>query len=203
MTKPKKVGGLLLILAVPLLILIFLEQFGEQHYAIPTDPSEAEGLSAEVPAGSLGQTFRLPKPLFNASGEVVSEKNFARKILILYYLPVAKADTAELVLEKLTRVQNVFEQDTLVRLLTVVPTQQIDSLTQLAQQYRAQPGVWNFVADTTQGKHLASLMPKGTNAATLVLIDQARQIRGYYHGTQEKEIDRLVAETRILLYGVK
>ena len=203
MTNPKKVGGLLLILAVPLLILLFLEQFGEQHYAIPTDPAEAEGLSAGVPAGSLGQIFRLPEPLFKASGEVVLEEDFAGKILILYHLPRANTDTAELVLEKLTRIQNVFEQDTLVSLLTVVSNQQIDSLSQLARRYRGQPGVWNFVADTTQGKLFAPLMPRGTNAATLVLIDRARQIRGYYHGTQEKEIDRLVAEVRILLYDIK
>ena len=203
MTNKKKLGGLLLLLVVPLLILLFLEQFGKQHYTIPTNPAEAEGLSAEVPAGSLGQAFRLPQPLSNASGETISEEYFAGKILILYRLPTASADTAELVLEKLTRIQNVFEQDTLVRLLTVVPTQQIDSLSQLTQRYRGQPGVWNFLADTTQGKPLASLMPKGTNAATLMLVDQAQQVRGYYHGTQEKEIDRLVAETRILLYDVK
>lgn len=203
MTNKKKMGGLLLILVVPLLILIFLEQFGEQHYTIPTDPAEAEGLSAEVPAGSLGRAFRWPKSLINAQGEAIPKRTFANHILVFYFLPPASIDTAELVLEKLSRIQNVFEQDSLVRLLTVVPTPRVDSLSQLAQRYRGQPGVWNFVADTTQGKISAPLMPEGTNAATLVLIDQAQQVRGYYHGTQEKEIDRLVAEARILLYDVK
>ncbi len=203
MTNLKKVGGLLLILAVPLLILIFLEQFGKQHYTIPTDPAEAEGLSAKVPAGSLGQAFRWPEPLFDARGEAVSAENFTDKILILHYLPSASTDTAELVLEKLTRIQNVFEQDSLVRLLTIVPTPRLDSLSQLAQRYRGQPGVWNFVADLTQSKLSAPLIPKGTNAATLVLINQAQRVSGYYNGMEEKEIDRLVAEARILLYDVK
>lgn len=203
MTNRKKVGGLLLILAVPLLILVFLEQFGEQHYTIPTDPAEAEGLSAEVPAGSLGQAFRLSEPLLNFKGETISGKDFVGEILIVYCLPTMHSDTAELVLEKLTRVQNVFEQDSLVRLLTVAPTRQLDSLSRLAQRYRGRPDVWRFLADTTEGNASAQLLPERTNAATLVLIDQAQQVRGYYDGTQEKEVDRLVAETRILLYDVK
>ena len=89
MTNPKKVGGLLLILAMPLLILVFLEQFGEQHYAIPTDPAEAEGLSAEVPAGSLGQAFRLPESWRDAEGSVISAEVFSGKILIIYWSPPA------------------------------------------------------------------------------------------------------------------
>lgn len=203
MTNPKKLGGLLLILAVPLLILLFLEEFGEQHYSIPTDPAEAEGLSADVPVGSLGQAFRLSVPLLNLENKAISAKDLTGKILVVYFLPREPSDTAEIVLEKLTRVQNVFEQDSLVRLLTVVPTKQLDSLSRLAQRYRAQTDAWMFLADTTQGKIAAQLLPKRTNAATLLLIDQEQQVRGYYDGGQEKEVDRLVAETRILLYGVK
>ena len=203
MTNRKKVGGLLLILAAPLLILLFLENFGRQHYAIPTNPAEAEGLSAEVPVGALGQTFRLPEPLADASAKSVSEGDFAGKILIVYYLPMAQSDTAEFVLEKLTRVQNVFEQDSSVRLLTIVPTPQLDSLSILARRYRGQPEAWSFLANTTQADISTQLLPKGTNAATLLLVDQGRQVKGYYDGMQEKEIDRLVAEARILLYDLK
>ncbi len=203
MTNSKKAGGLLLILAAPLLILLFLENFGEQHYTIPTDPAEAEGLSAEVPAGTLGQAFSLPESLLNFRGDAVLATDFADKILVVYCLPAIHSDTAKLILEKLTRVQNVFEQDTLVRLLTVVPTEQLDSLSQLTQQYRGQPGIWAFLADTTQGDVSAQLLPKGTNAATLLLVDRVQRVRGYYNGTEEKEVDRLVAETRILLYDVK
>ncbi|MGB3778464.1 MAG: hypothetical protein WA960_08890 [Tunicatimonas sp.] len=203
MTNSKKAGGLLLILAAPLLILLFLENFGEQHYTIPTDPAEAEGLSAEVPAGTLGQAFSLPESLLNFRGDAVLATDFADKILVVYCLPAAHSDTAKLILEKLTRVQNVFEQDTLVRLLTVVPTEQLDSLSQLTQQYRGQPGIWAFLADTTQGDVSARLLPKGTNAATLLLVDRVQRVRGYYNGTEEKEVDRLVAETRILLYDIK
>ena len=203
MTNPKKIGGLLLILAVPLLILVFLEQFGKQHYAIPTDPAEAEGLSAEVPAGSLGQAFRLPKSWRDAEGSVISEEVFSRKILIIYCESTMRSDTAALILEKLTRVQNVFEQDTLVRLITIIPTKRLSSLRELAQRYRAQPKVWTFLADTTPGSVSLKLLSEGTNAATLMLVDQAQRVRGYYDGTKEREMDRLVAEARILLYDVK
>lgn len=193
----------MLILAVPLFILLFLEQFGEQHYTIPTDPAEAEGLSAEVPAGALGQAFRLPVPLLNAKSKAQSSEDILGGILIAYFSSLSYPDTTKLVLEKLTRVQNVFEQDTLVLLLTVVPTKQLDTLLQLTQQYRGQPGRWMFLGDTTHAYASAGVLPQGTNAATLVLIGQAAKVRGFYDGTQEKEVDRLVAETRILLYDAK
>lgn len=192
----------MLILAVPLFILLFLEQFGEQHYTIPTDPAEAEGLSAEVPAGALGRVLRLPAPLLNAKFKAQSNEDILGGILIAYFSSAAHPDTTELVLEKLARVQNVFEEDTLVRLLTVVPTKQLDTLLQLAQRYRSQPDRWMFLGDTTQAYVSTEVLPPGTNAATLVLVQSAK-VYGYYDATQEKEVDRLVAEARILLYDAK
>jgi len=38
-------------------------------------------------------------------------------------------------------------------------------------------------------------------AESIVLVDEQRRIRGYYQGTSTKEIDRLVAEIKILLYS--
>jgi protein SCO1/2 len=42
------------------------------------------------------------------------------------------------------------------------------------------------------------------HSSKLVLVDKERRIRGYYNGTDEKEVDRLILETKILLheYGI-
>ncbi len=203
MTKGKKVGGLIMLLAIPVLILIFLEKFGQQHYTIPTDPQEAEGLSALVPAGSLGKDFQFPNQLIDDQGNNVSSGLLLDQHTILYILPQVFSDTAQLVLERLVGVQNIFEDSPGVQLVVVVPTDQTDSLSALARRYRSQKKNWRFLADTTQGEELYRMLPANTSSATVLLIDQEPRIRGYYAGLQEKEIDRLVVETRILLYGVE
>jgi protein SCO1/2 len=37
----------------------------------------------------------------------------------------------------------------------------------------------------------------------LILVDQDRHIRGYYDGTDPKEVDRLILETKILLREIE
>lgn len=202
MTKGKKVGGLVMLLAIPILILVFLEKFGQQHYTIPTDPSAAEGLSALVPAGALGKAFQLPDQLIDNQGNNVSSDLLLDQNTVWYMLPPVFSDTAQLVLERLVGVRDIFEGTPEVQLVVVVATDKLDSLSALTQRYRSQEKNWQFLADTTQGA-VPNLLPVGTSSATVVLLDQNQRVRGYYDGMQEKEIDRLVVETRILLYGVE
>lgn len=203
MTKGKKVGGLVMLLAIPILILVFLEKFGQQHYTIPTDPSAAEGLSALVPAGALGKAFQLPDQLIDNQGNNVSSDLLLDQNTVWYMLPPVFSDTAQLVLERLVGVRDIFEGTPEVQLVVVVATDQTDSLSVLAQRYRSRGKNWQFLANTTQGREHYSIFPPGTSSATVLLIDQKQRVRGYYDGMQEKEIDRLVVETRILLYGVE
>lgn len=202
MTNGKKVGGLVLLLAIPVFILVFLEQFGQQHYEVPTDPAEAEGLSAEMPVGSLGTEVQWPRRLMNGRGEALSTSTLTGEIIV-FPLEDVDSDTSQVVLEKLTRVQNVFEQEESVQILVIVRTQTLSVLSSLAQRYRSQEARWKFLADTTPAPSIRTTLPPGTSSSTLLLIDQDQKIRGYYNGMQEDEIDRLVVETRILLYGVK
>ncbi len=196
MTNGKKIGGLIALLAIPVAILLFLELFGQHHYDIPTDPDDAEGLSAEVPASYLGKPFSL-NSLVSVRGESALVADIAT---IIHALP-SDTDTARFVLEELTRVQDIFENNPGVQILTIVGTDQLDSLVLLSEQYRAQPGSWQFVSAPTD-THLLPQIPPQVTSAALMLTDQS-SIRGYYDGMQEKEIDRLVAETRILLRDVK
>ena len=203
MTNRKKAGGLVLLLAVPLLIIVFLEEFGKQHYTVPTDPAQAEGFSATVPASALGQNFRFSTPPINYRGNAVSEALLRGKATIIYFLPTINSDTAQVVLERLTAVQNVFESRSEVQLWVVVATSQTDNLPKLAQQYRSQEATWQFLADTTQKDISHPMLPPNATSATLLLVDPHQKVRGYYDGMEEEEIDRLILETRVLLYDVK
>lgn len=203
MTSRKKVGGLALLIGIPILILLFLQNFGQQHYIVPTDPAEAEGLSAEVPAGSLGKPFSPVTSLIDRQGNSVANDLLLGKQTIVFPLRKADTDTAQAVLEQLTRVQDVFEQQKDVQLLVVTSEAELARLSSLAERYRSQPGRWRFLADTTQKSPLVGLLPLGTSSSTVMLVDQDQRIRGYYDGIQEDEIDRLLVETRILRFGVE
>ena len=197
MTNTKKVIGLLFLLAVPITILVFIELFGQHHYDIPTNPTEAEGLSAEVPPGYLGRDFNLSSLLTNTG--VGSRQDSIETALIVYFAPAATPDTARLILEELARVQDIFVNNPEVRMLTSVSTNDTDSLHALISRYRSEPDRWRWFADAVRRD---KVLPPNATAATLLLVDQNQKVRGYYDGMQEKEIDRLVAETRILLYDV-
>ena len=192
-----------MLLGVPILILLFLENFGQQHYTIPTDPQEAEGQSAAVPTEALGKAFQWPDHLIDAQGNSVANGVLLDQNTIFYPLPQVASDTAQRVLERLVGVQDIFESNPNVQLLAVAATDETDWLSVLAQKYRSQGERWQFLADTAQQVLPYRILPSGTSSATVLLIDQHQQIRGYYDGLQEKEIDRLVVETRILLYGVE
>ena len=201
MTNTKKVIGLLVLLAIPIIILVFLELFGQHHYDIPTDPDEAEGLSAEVPPGYLGRDFDLSSLLTGT--EAGRQQDGAETALIIYFAPSAALDTAQLIFEELARVQDIFANNPEVRMLTTVSTDDTDSLHTLISRYRSRPSFWQWLANSTENDRRDETLPPNATAATLLLVDQNQKIRGYYDGMQEKEMDRLVAETRILLYDVE
>lgn len=200
--KRKKIGGLVALLGIPVLILLFLEKFGQQHYSIPTNPQEAEGFSAVVPAEALGKSFQLPGHFIDYQGNSVSEDLLSGKSTIFYVLPQAFTDTAQRVLEKLVGVRDIFENQPEVQQLIVAVTNETDSLSALMQRYHSQK-TWQFLADTAHQVLPYRILPPGITSAAVLLIDQNQRIRGYYNGMQEKEIDRLVVETRILLHDVE
>ena len=203
MTNGKKVIGLAMLIAIPILILLFLENFGQQHYTVPTDPAEAEGLSAEVPAGSLGQPFQLPTSLLDNQGRAITSNLLEARETIIFPLRTVGSDTAQLVLEQLTRVQGVFEQQEGVQILVIVPSSDPNTLSQLSRRYRSQAERWRFLASTTEDNPFTDTLPQGISSSTIILVDRDQRIRGYYDGAQEDEIDRLIVETRILRFGVE
>ena len=203
MTNGKKATGLAVLIAIPILILLFLENFGEQHYTVPTDPAEAEGLSAKVPAGSLGQSFQLPTSLSDNQGKIVTNDLLSEKETIIFLPRSVSSDTTQSVFEQLSRVQDIFEQQEGVQILVVTNAQDSSRLAQLASRYRSQFRTWRFLTDATNRHALAGTLPPGLPSSTVLLVDRDQRIRGYYDAVQEDEVDRLVVETRILRFGVE
>jgi protein SCO1/2 len=116
---------------------------------------------------------------------------------------------------QLVRVQETFKDNAEVKIIsfTVDPTNDSpEVLDKYAKSHRAISGKWSFLTGTKDsiytlaknGFFLSALEnttgpEQFDHAPHFVLVDKKGWIRGYYNGTDEKEVDRLITETKILL----
>lgn len=120
---------------------------------------------------------------------------------------------------QLSRVQEVFSQQPDVHLVSYSIDPEHDTpavLRRYAREYDARPGRWTFVTGPQADMYRLAL--KGyflpvqqdedengnpdetfTHSEKLVLVDKEGVIRGYYDGTDKKDVDRLILEIRVLL----
>jgi protein SCO1/2 len=115
---------------------------------------------------------------------------------------------------QLTRVQNTFADDNDFKILsfTVDPEHDsIDVLKSYALKYNAKASVWHFLTGEKQliyrlakdGFKINALEdPNGgiefVHSDKLILVDKNRIIRGFYDGTDPKDVDRLITEIKVL-----
>jgi protein SCO1/2 len=115
---------------------------------------------------------------------------------------------------ELTRVQEVFSKDEEIKILSfsVDPDyDQPDTLKKYSTKYSADLAQWTFVTGTKDS--IYALAQKGfflsamedaarpvefIHSDKMVLVDRNGWIRGYYSGTDKKDVDRLIDEIRVL-----
>jgi protein SCO1/2 len=122
---------------------------------------------------------------------------------------------------QLSRVQDTFYQDPEVQLLSISVDPKFDQpamLAAYAKRYDAKKGQWHFL--TGEKKSIYPLVLKGfhvpladaseydaaiknpdetfIHSERLVLVDKEGIIRGFYDGTDKKEVDRLLVEIKVL-----
>lgn len=120
---------------------------------------------------------------------------------------------------QLSRVQEVFSQQPDLHLVSYSIDPEHDTpavLRRYARDYDARPDRWTFVtgpqADVYRLALKGYLLPVQqdedengnpnetfTHSEKLVLVDKEGIIRGYYDGTDKKDVDRLILEIRVLL----
>jgi protein SCO1 len=123
---------------------------------------------------------------------------------------------------ELTRVQDVFSQEDAVQLasFSVDPTHDTpEVLREYAKKYDAKSGKWHFLTGTkmqiyplaVKGYYVpvadaseydkAVKTPDETfiHSERLILVDKEGHIRGFYDGTNKKDVDKLILEIRVLL----
>ncbi|WP_378180775.1 SCO family protein [Aquimarina sp. SS2-1] len=152
--------------------------------------------------------------LINQNGEVVTQADYKDKIYVTDFFFTTCQTICPIMTGNMKIVQEKLKNDPEVLLLshTVIP--ETDNVPQL-KKYALEKGVddkkWNLV--TGDKKHIYDLARKSylvvksngdggpydmIHTENFVLVDKKKRIRGFYDGTNEEEIQRLLEDIKVL-----
>ena len=152
--------------------------------------------------------------LLNQHGDTITQENYRDKIYVADFFFTTCPTICPIMTANLVEVQAALANDPEVLLLSHSVTPEIDSVAQL-NKYAIEKGVndakWNLV--TGDKKQIYELARKSYLAVqedgdggpfdmihteNFILVDKQRRIRGFYDGTKEEEMDRLLLDIEIL-----
>lgn len=210
-----KTGMLLLILVIPVLIYVFLQQFGSNSYAIPIFYEEGVESSLETCEFSEGQHYIPDFDMISQNNEEISGNVMDNKISVVDFFFTSCPDICPVMSSELSRVNDFFKNNSAVQILSFTVDPQYDTpqvLSEYAKEYEADDSHWRFLTGEKEAIYSLArcgfLLPvqdgDGSNAdfihsEKIILVDGERRIRGYYDGTDREDIDRLITEINILL----
>ncbi len=220
MKKYLQAGILLILLAVPASIFIFLHVFGENKYEIGVlDVNELAVYNPKV-ANCLQNVeegvHRIPAFSLTSQDErTVRRDDFAGKILVSDFFFTTCPSICKQMTTELVRVQEFFSKEPSVHLLSfsVDPTHDTpEVLRDYASLYGADTKRWTFLTGNTEdiyelarcgyflvAKPNEELANDFIHSDKIVLTDKENRIRGYYSGTDREDVDRLITEIQVLL----
>lgn len=215
--SPKKVLILGLLILVPILAFLFLEIFGSNYYELKTyypvlDPD------TEAPVVRNGDTVFQQIPDFRLTaqtGETITLQDLENKVFVADFIFTSCQGVCKKMSSQMTRVQQAFQQEPKVKILSFSVDPERDSvaaLQQYAGRYGANNDQWLFLTGSKQEIYqlaiegfklpvmeAPSVIPDFIHSEKFVLVDANRHVRGIYDGTNEDEVDRLITEIKILL----
>ena len=208
-----KAGILIIALVIPALIFLNLKFFAHNHYRLPvyyaTDSTEN------------GKHFKITKahsiPDFNLLSQDsvwVNRNEFKNKILIVDFVFTRCQTICPKMTNELIRIQEDFAADTNVKIISFTVDPEFDRpyvLKKHMEKKFVDSNKWTFLTGSKEtiyalaqrGFFLTAMEDRDRpiefiHSDKVVLVDKNGWIRGYYNGTERKEIERLVAEIKVL-----
>ena len=151
--------------------------------------------------------------LTNQNGQIITQEFYKNKIYVADFFFTTCQDICPIMTKNMYRLQEELKDDNDILFLshTVIP--EVDTVQQL-KKYAVENNVddfkWNLV--TGEKKQIYDLARKSYLAVedaeygkfdmihteNFILIDKQRQIRGFYDGTNDDEIEQLISDIKIL-----
>jgi len=151
--------------------------------------------------------------LINQNGDTITQEDYADHIYVADFFFTTCTTICPVMTDHMIEIQEKLKNDPLVKLLSHSVIPEYDT-PEILKEYALKKGVdstrWNLV--TGPRAHIYELARKSylavkdipgeenamVHTENFMLIDKKRQIRGYYDGTNSKEIDRLLNDITIL-----
>lgn len=167
----------------------------------------------------LGRGHRIGSFRFlNQDSVWVTDKDFDQKIWVVEYFFTTCGSICPIMNEQMQRVQRHFVYDSTLQLLSFTVHPQYDTpkvLNQYARDHGALPARWQFLTGSQKElyrvarRYFFLLKPSEVANAgdvgsdfihtnNFVLVDKKRRIRGYYDGTDAKEVQQLLKDIETL-----
>jgi protein SCO1 len=214
MNKMTKAAGLIVTLVVPVVLFLFLKEFGRNEFAIPVYFEKGVD-SSNLSCNFTDQQHTIPSFELTAhTGQKIDQKVLEGNITIAEFFFTSCPTICPKMNNELIRVQEAFKDEEEIKILsfTVDPehdTQEV--LARYAEEHHANPNQWYFL--TGAKKDMYELARCGyvlpvqdgdggvddfVHSDRFVLVDKEKRIRGFYSGTNEEEVDRLITEIKVL-----
>lgn len=213
-----KAGLLIIILLVPAFVYLFLKSFGNNHYSVPK-MVPVDVIQKSVNGMKVTDTIYHHVPPFQfttSTNTQFGSKQLEGKIYIADFFFSRCPSICPTMTTQLMRVQSAFKDNKEIQLVSFTVDPENDTpevLAAFASKYKANPGTWHFL--TGQKDAIYKLAKEGfkisamddpaggeefVHSDKLILVDQNKIIRGFYNGTDPKEVDRLITEVKVLLH---
>lgn len=213
MNRVLKFGILGIALLVPALIFFNLKYFARNYYSLPVYYATD---SVEVAKGyKVTAAHKIPDFSFLSQDSIlISSDAFKGKILVVDFIFTRCQTICPKMTNELIRIQEDFEDDSLVKMITFTVDPEYDLPSILKKHIKEKSvntNIWTFLTGSKDS--LYALAQRGffltamedrdrpmefIHSDKVVLVDKKGWIRGYYNGTDRKEVQRLGAEIKVL-----
>ncbi|MGN6645765.1 MAG: SCO family protein [Cytophaga sp.] len=213
MKNTKKTVYLCLALLAPVFLILFFTIFASSRHKLPVffayDSIETERGYVITDAHTI-PAYKL----IDQTGAEFNSTNYDSCFKVYDFIFTRCGSICPDMTTQLIRVQEAFKNDKDIVLISLSVDPEHDTsqvLQHYATKYNAIPGKWFFLTGAkdsiyTLGQREFFLTAKQNeedltdflHSDKVVLVDKKGWIRGYYDGTEEKDVDRLITELKVL-----
>jgi len=211
---------LVCILLIPVLIFMFLKGFGNNEYDLPIFFEKGvENPFQTCPTSDTTQHYIPDFSFVNQEGQMKGKADMLGKITIVDFFFTSCPSICPVMSKEMERVNDMFRDESGVQILSISIDPEYDTpeiLKEYADEHNAKAGKWDFLSGdkltTYQLARCGFVIPTidglgvpddFVHSDKFILVDELGRIRGYYSGTNREDVDLLMLETKVLLYGKK
>jgi protein SCO1/2 len=216
----RRVLFLLILLAICIPIGYFLIKPKKQKDLPIINPIDVQEEMVDPEMLRIGQGHTIGNFSFkNQYNKTITQKEIEGKVFVAEYFFTTCQSICPIMNVQMQRIQKEYKENSKVKILSFTVDPDVDNVEQMkkySQQQLAVSGQWHFL--TGKKEDLYSLARKSffvlkpaeaqnqgdagsdfIHTNNFVLVDQQKRIRGYYDGTSQKEVTKLIKDISRLL----